>query len=82
MEEEKKKKRNKKKKNKQSKAGEDVAVDAGETASLDQNHVGNGQDDHGQVCSETADARNDVRNMNVGLNGHQPNASEGVSFGF
>ncbi|XP_059462632.1 uncharacterized protein LOC132191556 isoform X2 [Corylus avellana] len=77
MEEEKKKKRNKKKKNKQSKAGEDVAVDAGETASLDQNHVSNGQDDHGQVCSETADARNDVQNMNVGLNGHQPNCSEG-----
>jgi hypothetical protein len=79
MEEEKKKKRNKKKKNK---AGEDVAVDAGETASLDQNHVSNGQDDHDQVCSETADAQNDVQNVNVGLNGHRPNGTEGVSFGF
>ncbi|XP_062166156.1 uncharacterized protein LOC133872603 isoform X2 [Alnus glutinosa] len=77
MEEEKKKKRNKKKKNKQSKAGEDVAVDAGETASLDQNHVSNGQDDHDQVCSETADAQNDVQNVNVGLNGHRPNGTEG-----
>lgn len=82
MEEEKKKKRNKKKKNKQSKAGEDVVVDAGETASLDQNHVSNGQDDHVQVCSETADGHNDVQNMNVGLNGHRPNGTDVVSFGF
>ncbi|XP_041027585.1 putative protein tag-278 isoform X7 [Juglans microcarpa x Juglans regia] len=76
MEEEMKKKRNKKKKRKQSKATEDVAVDAGETASLDQNHESNGQDDNGQV-SETADAHNDVQNINVDPNGHLRNGTDG-----
>ncbi|KAF5471414.1 hypothetical protein F2P56_008217 [Juglans regia] len=78
MEEEMKKKRNKKKKRKQSKATEDIAVDAGETASLDQNHESNGQDDNGQV-SETADAHNDVQNINVDPNGRLPNGTEGAS---
>ncbi|XP_042946626.1 uncharacterized protein LOC122279822 isoform X14 [Carya illinoinensis] len=76
MEEEMKKKRNKKKKRKQSKATEDIAVDAGETASLDQNHESNGQDDNGQV-SETADAHNHVQNINVDPKGHLPNGTEG-----
>ncbi|KAG7961028.1 hypothetical protein I3843_10G157900 [Carya illinoinensis] len=78
MEEEMKKKRNKKKKRKQSKATEDIAVDAGETASLDQNHESNGQDDNGQV-SETADAHNHVQNINVDPKGHLPNGTEGAS---
>lgn len=76
-----KKKRNKKKKRKQGKAAEDIAVDAGETASLDQNHDTNGQDDNDQV-SETADTHNDVQNINVNLNGHLPNGTEVVSFRF
>lgn len=81
MEEEKKKKRNKKKKTKQSKAAENITADAGDTASLDQNHASNGEDDHGQV-SGTADAHNGLQNMKVDLNGHRPNWTESVSFGF